>query len=212
MALNLEEMRDAVRVRVGVPASDSFFDQVTLDSIINEALQHVSLDRDWPWLDETTTFVTVSGTQSYVPPADWLRTKSLIISTPTEYETLQWRSLQEIREIGNSTTELGLPYLYTIYADEILLAPAPAGVYTFRHDYIAQEPQLQANTDEPRMPEQFRWSVVQFAVYLAQLRQGDMARAQAAMQGYNQWLERMHEHTQRVTVPLRVRVRRGRDF
>lgn len=206
--MTYEELQDSVRVRLGTPSSDNFFTSDVLGSLVNEALSAISTETDWPWLDATTTFATVTGTQTYTPPADWIRTKSLIITSPDQsYETLQWRSLQEIREYGTATTEQGYPCRYTVYAEQILLAPVPGAAYTVRHDYIKQEPELQANTDTPIMPEQFHYSIVQHAVYLAHLRQGDLARANAAMQAYQGWLKRMEGHDKRVTVPLRVRVR-----
>lgn len=209
--MTYEELQDAVRVRLGVPASDNFFTADVLGSLVNEALQAISTEMDWPWLDATTTFATVSGTQTYTPPTNWIRTKSLIVTAPDQsFETISWRSLQEVREYGTAATEQGYPNVYTVWAEQILLAPVPGAAYTVRHDYVKQEPALQANTNAPVMPQQFHYSIVQHAVYLAHLRQGDMARANAAQQAYQSWFKRMADHDKRVTVPMRVRVRPGR--
>lgn len=205
--MNLEQLRDASRRRLGVPSADAFFTDPILDDLVNESLQVLSMEEDWPWLQVATTFATVSGTRGYTPPAGWNRTKALGIDG---YDALQWRSLQEIREVPTATT--GVPQYYTVFAEQVLLAPIPNGVYTILHDYVKIEPDLTLATDTPLIPTQFHHAVVAYVAHLAHLRAGDAQMASAALADYQGWLSRMRNHRRRSSAPLRVRVRPGGGF
>lgn len=203
---NLAEFRDAVRNRIGAPNADGFYDDANLTDLVNEALLAFAADvDDAPWLTASTSFSTVSGTQEYTPPADWVRTRLLSIDDRPEIE---WRPLSEIREWPESITDA--PRYYTVYGDQLILAPVPDGSYTVRHDYFVDELTLSADTDTPLCPVAFHYAVVAFATHLAHARGGDTTRAAMALGDYQQWLQRMKDQKRRTVGPLRVRVRPGR--
>jgi hypothetical protein len=203
--VNRAEIVHAVRYRLGNPTNEPFFTDPVLNSLVNEALQVVAAEDDWPWLQATTTFSTVSGTQTYTPPADWTRTKGLVIDG---YAPIEWRTLAEIRAAG--TTERQFPTYFTTFAEDILLAPVPDSAYTVRHDYYVSEAELSADTDTPVLPAQFHFAVVAKAVELGHLRQRDTQRAEPAQAEYRSWLDRMRKHMSRSKAPKRVRIRPGR--
>lgn len=215
--MNFEQLCDAIRLRLGVAPSDNFFTLPVLMDLVNEALQSVSVEYDWPWLTTTTTFDTVVGTQFYTPPATdvpgiWMKTKAL---TPTQnpalppgegWDSLQLRSLQEVREYG---TVQGWPEIYTIHTERIMLAPVPSTVLTITHDYQRQEPVLVNPTDAPIMPTQFRWVILHLALHMAHMRQGEPQKAAIALADYTGWLTRMRSERRRVESTQRIRVRPG---
>lgn len=204
--MNLEQLRDAVRVRLGVPADDNFYPDEVLDSLVNEALLAIDSENEWPWKQIATTFSTTSGDGSYAPPAGWEQTKKLWI---TNDDTMALVSLDD----ALFYTGTGRPYLYAIQADEILLRPIPDGVYTINHLYYAVETELVDNTDEPTtLPSQFHTAIVQYATYLAHERAGREDRAQGALRVYNQTLQRMLAYKLRTTRVPPIRVRPGRDY
>lgn len=210
--MNLAQMRDAVRVRIGVPASDTFSTDPVLTDLLNEALQAVASEADWPWMQAATTFVTSDGTGTYTPPDDWARTRSLCIDG---YDSMEWRSLAEIREY--LTTLKAVPMVYTVTGEDILLRPVPNGTYTVTHDYLIEEPALVSDTDTPIMPSQYHYAIVAFACHLAHARNNEVGSyrgvitgsAAAALSQYHQWLERMMSARRRTVGPIRVRVRAG---
>lgn len=206
----LEQLRDAVRVRLGQPEADNFYTAPVLDDLINEAVQAISLEDDWPWQDASAILTTVIGQQNYVPTVTaghvWLRTRAI---TQADADSLSWRSLIEVRE--NGTTK-GDPAIYTVSEERIILAPIPTRVIAFTHDYVRQEPILVFNTDSPLMPVPFRFSVLHLAAALGHYRQNQSQRGDMEMQSYQGWLKRMQDNRRRVTVPARVRVRPGRMF
>lgn len=205
--MNLAQMRDAARVRLGVPASDTFYTDPALMDLTNEALQAIATEFDWPWLEASTTFATVSGTATYTPPADWMRTRGLCIDGS---DAMEYRSLIELREVATTTT--GEPGFYHINTEQITLRPVPSSVSTVIHDYVKIEPALAGDTDTPLMPSQFHYSVVAFAVHMAHLRSGDVNRAAAAMADYQGWLKRMTDNRRRQSGGMRVRLRPGGGF
>jgi hypothetical protein len=210
--VTLTELRAAVRTRIGVPTADSFYPDATLTDLVNEALAAVSAEADWPWLQASTTFATVAGTATYTPPADWDRTRALTIDG---YDAMDYRTLPEIREY--LSTIRGVPRVYTVSGEDLLLRPTPDSTYTVAHDYIVTEAPLVLDADTPLMPAQFHYSIVAFAVHLAHARNNEIGSyrgavtgaAAAALAQYAQWLTRMHKHRRRSSGPMRVRVRAG---
>ena len=204
--MDLERMRDAVRSRLGVAVNDAFYTAQQLTDFVNEAIQAISIEEDWPWLQASTTFSTQDGVQTYTPLDDWARTKSLCIEG---YNPMQWRTLAEIRQFG-TTDEDDAPRYFTVYGDQILLSPVPNTAKTVIHDYVIQEDLLVEDTDTPILPSQFRFAAVAYASYLALSRSpGNMPRAQLAMADYQAWKDRMLKNRRRQTAPTRVRVRPG---
>lgn len=203
----MEQLRDATRFRLGTPENENFYSAQQLDSLINEALQTISVENAWPWLQTTTTFPTVAGTRFYTPPTNWQRTKALSIDG---FNTLVFLDLQESREWPDEVHDV--PLFYTIYQEQIYLSPTPSAIYTVRHDYIRQENKLIDDTDEPIMPDQFQYSILAFTAHLAHLRAGDLPRAEAALKEYNNWKKRMEEARPRSASTIKVRVRPGREI
>jgi hypothetical protein len=206
--MNLEQMRNAVRTRLGTPASDSFSTDQALTDILNEALQAYSVEYDWPWLEATTTITTVANTETYSVPTDWARTQ---VITPTSDYPLRLISLNEARQRNQVGGLLGALYpdAYTIARELVMLSPIPQSALVYKHDYIKVEPVLVGNTDTPVIPTQFVYSVIAKACALASLRGGDHQSALGWDAQYSQWLVRMRDNRRRSTAFPSIRVRPG---
>lgn len=201
-------MRDAVRVRLGVPATDNFFTDLILTDLVNEALQIYASEYDWPWLSASTSFSSVAGQESYTPPADWVRTQIL---TPSDDYPLRLISLNELRqrnEVGG-LFNAQFPDSYAISQDSILLSPIPQSGKSYTHDYYRAEPFLVNDGDEPLIPDQWVYCVVAKACSLGYMRQNDMERALGWERQYDKWLARMRDNRRRSTAFLSPRVRPG---
>lgn len=202
--MTLTEMRTAVRVRLGNPSTDGFFTDAQLNDLINEALQSISSEDDWPWLQTSENISLVAGTATYTPNANWIRTKQLFIQ---EGEPFVMLTLAEINEYGIQST--GTPDVYTIYGEQLVVRPVPQTAATLIHQFIRKEAALALDADTPLMPSMFHYSIVAFATYMAHLRQGYTARADAELKAYQAWYKRMVSFRRRSQVPMRVRVRPG---
>lgn len=203
----LEQLRDAVRNRLGTPENENFYLAQQLDDLLNEAVQTISADGTWSWYQSTENISTSVGVRSYIPNVNWERTLALSIDG---YDTMTYLSLAEIRNYPDESQ--GVPQAFTIFEERLYVAPAPSGIYTMRHDYIRSEPKMIDSTDQPIIPSAYHYAIIAMASHLAHLRSGDLPRAQAAQQEYNAWLKRMEGQKLRTTGTLKVRVRPGRDF
>jgi hypothetical protein len=205
--MNLETLRESVRTRLGVPEADNFYTAPILDDLVNEAIQAIALEEDWPWLQSSATLNTVAGTQSYTPPVNvghvWSRTRGL---ARVNDDVLEWHPLKEIRGAGDGR---GIPIWYCITQEQLILAPIPSSALQYTHDYIRQEPILVNNEDAPVMPIPFRYAIVHLAASMGYARQNEDPRAAAEMSQYQAWLKRMQDNRRRSAAPARVRVRPG---
>ncbi len=204
-ALTFATMLTAVRTRIGNPATDGFFTDAQIGDLVNESLQYNNTLADWPWCKATTTLNTVAGTATYDPAAatGWMKTRALTIDG---YDSMQQLSLQEIRE--QPTTVTGTPTSWALENELIHLRPVPNAVQVVIHDYFKIEPEL-SGTAEPLMPASFRWAIVEYAAYLAHMRQGDMGAADRALARHDKWYNAMADHRRRTTTPKKIRVRPG---
>lgn len=208
MAITFATMITGVRTRLGNPATDGFFTDAQIGDMVNESLQYNNTLADWPWTKATATFPTVAGTATYDPAAatGWVKTRALTIDG---FNTMNELSLEEIREMP--TTIQGQPEFFAVENELIHLRPVPNQVYTVIHDHLKREPEL-SGTGEPLMPDQFRYAVIEYAAYLAHMRQGDMGMADRALTRHQKWYEAMSDHRRRTTNAKRIRVRAGHAF
>ena len=210
MAVDVTSMTASVRTRMGSPTTDGFFTDAMILDMLNEALMAIATEGDWPWLQATTTFTTVAGTATYDPTVatNWMKTRALTIDG---YDSMQLLNFKEIRE--KVTSAQGTPEFYAVFNELINLRPVPNAVFTVIHDYYKYEPLLVNPGDQPILPAQFRMAIVEYAVYLAHMRQSDTSRysnsAAAALSSYKDWLMRMADHRRRTTGGVRIRVRPG---
>lgn len=204
MAIDVTAMTLAVRTRLGNPATDGFFTDAQILDLLNESIQYNNTLGEWPWTKKTGTISMTAGTNSYSLPNDWVKTRVLSIDG---YDTMQELSLKEIRD--KVTTEQGAPTYFCVENELIYVRPTPNSSYTVNHDYLQEEPILVNGTDVPLMPEQWRYAIVEYAAYLAHMRQGDFAAADRAMARHQKWYEAMADHRRRTTGGRRIRVRPG---
>lgn len=200
--MDLTALSTAVLTRIGNPATDGFFTSAQVTDLINEALQAISTEEDWPWLQTQDTITTVAATSSYTPTAGWVRTKQMYIANG---EPLIQLSLAEI----DSIFDTGQPLAYAIFQEKVHLRPIPNAVYTVQHQYYKSEPALASGSDTPLMPSIFHYSIVSYAAHLANIRQQRLDRAQVELGEANKWIERMRAYKRRSQLPARVRVRPG---
>lgn len=206
MAITFATMITGVRTRLGNPATDGFFTDAQIGDMVNESLQYNNTLADWPWTKTSTSLATVAGTATYSLPADWVKTRVLSIDG---YDTMRELSLQEIRE--QATTVTGQPEYFAVENELIHLRPVPNQVYSITHDYLKREPEL-TGVAEPLMPDMWRYAIIEYAVYLAHMRQGDMGAADRALARHAKWHEAMADHRRRTTTPRKIRVRPGSNL
>lgn len=197
--MNLGQFRVAVNRKTGVAV-----DQSALNEFVNEAVQAVGEERDWPWKDGLQT-VTTDGSAAYALPADWGRTRTVTVNG---YPT------RRVNVADGDSYDLGgyvraSEYGYVIESDELVVYPTPPSGQTILHRYVKTEPTLSSDADEPLVESRFHQAVVCYAAALVCERHGDVAKADRHRAEYERWLRRMRDAMSRSQQPSRIRVRPG---
>jgi hypothetical protein len=190
--VNLTQLKQRVGWRTGIAVGDE-----ALTGFINEALETIAAERDWPWLQRTTTVNLVNGQGTYGVPADYVRTRSLGDvdgQVPIVAE----------RDLENDAGEL----VATIEGDQLLVRPVPTAARALTHRYQAAPAELVNGTDEPELPYAFGGAVVAYAAYLVYERAGADTKAERALGDYGRWMRRL-QNERRFAGPRRIRVREG---
>ena len=182
--MDLSTLRAETRTRTGTPTDDSLITDAALTQLVNAALQHISTERDWPWLEKTVTFDTVAGQSDYAVPADWMRTVSVIGASGVP---LRRTAIDELDYMTGS----GTPRYFGIFGDLVVVRPTPGTVETLKHRYLSSSPTLTADGQSPTMPAGYHYAIVEYAAYLLFRRTGNVTEAGAALAAYQEWRERM---------------------
>lgn len=188
---------------VGLPTTDGMITSSAVTSAINRGLERIATEKDWPWLEFTTTHSTVAGTNTITPPTGWTRTQFLYIGS-TELELRQRRDLIRFAEVT------GQPTLYAEQGDTILLAPTPAAVHTVNHGYIKKENVLSSGSDTTLLPAEYALLAVAAAGALVARRLRDSHMEKMFEEEYSREFSKLIDNVRR-TASL-GRVHRRRDW
>jgi hypothetical protein len=195
--VNLLEYRTAIERRSGVA-----LDSRALTELVNEALQAVSTEYDWPWLTGTRTFTTQPDVTTYPMPFDANRIR---------YVTVNGDEITKRRIIDLDIGRCG----WTVHGDQLVLSPVPSAATPVLVRYHGTESDLASDTDSPALPPEYDHAVIEFAL----MRVADRAdesntaagqrKAERAQKAYDGWIRRMRRGCQRTAGPIAPRVRPG---
>lgn len=195
--MNLGEFRSAVNRRTSIAV-----DPAALTDIVNEAVQQVGEERDWPWQDGLDTITTTSSA-SYPMPADWARVRTVTVAgQPTR------RINVADGDAYGYSTDRSTQYTYAVESGALVLYPTPPVGTTVLHRYVREETVMNSDADAPLIPARFDGAVVNAAAAIVCEIKGDK-RADAFRAEYRSWIKRMNDATSRSQQPSRVRIRRG---
>lgn len=199
--MNFTELVTAVYNRLGVPSGDALLTSTIVGAAVNEALQEVNSEEDWPWFNATETIATVAGTAAYALNASWLRTRSVKISDDFPLERYSEEELSDLYPFATSTNR---PQGYAIEGGQLLVGPVPNGVYSLQHRYVKFEGTL-SGVQTPLMPAQFHSAIVELATHITLKRSRESLRAQESLANYQRWLSKIKKYRRRFTGPGRIR-------
>lgn len=158
--------------------------------------------------DGTVNFVSVVGQAQYVLPATMRRIQKIYeTTTPIALDML---TLWTIREQDPQLQQRGIPICWapvtwslpsgTLPALTIQLWPTPTSIITYSVDSMTVANDLAATTDEPLLPFEYHWLLVEAGCYEEWLRKAD-ARAGTARQdmetGFKEmrhWLQNPYDY------------------
>lgn len=120
---------------------------------INYAIAALSDEYASPWDEDSSTFATVDGTQSY-NVENLFSAPSLICETPVHVyyiadgeQELDELTIEELHEKYPAGSDEGTPGVFAFWARSIFLGPTPDAIYTIYVKYRGRQRELVNNSD-----------------------------------------------------------------
>lgn len=145
--MQLSEMRDSLRRRIGNPTTTDVSD-TRLDQKINDSMREIMDKYAFHMTRSIATFPTVAGTKRYDIPADCVAV--LRVWNATDRQRIMKRDMRWLAETENQDTNTtGRPQYYVRARDWYQFYPIPDGVYTISVFYKNSVADLVVDADEP---------------------------------------------------------------
>lgn len=209
--MNLGQLRTAVDRRTGIAV-----DTTTQNEWINDVLQSVALEDEWPWLRTTQSFSFVASQNAYTLPSTCRSVLAVFDSNGNRYDPAAQADLDTY-----STSDVSIApqfgdggHFYAVTNTTIYIVPTPtasSGTFTVR--YIQDETTLSVDGDTPLIPAAYQRSVVELVALLTMERRGtriDTVRAKGYADVYNDLISKMRKQALPTISASRVpRIRPG---
>lgn len=163
-----------VRARCNVAATDSRLLTAEIEYFLNDAINFLGVQSDWPWHRSSETINTVDGTDAYTISTDARVVRSIVI--PANDKVLREITNRTAQEYGS--LQEGIPTYYVLENRTITLYPTPGQVYAMTHFYYTYMDQLTTGSDQVDSPATFDSLIVTKAsIYVAEkLRDSELAQ------------------------------------
>jgi hypothetical protein len=196
----LTSLSASVLLKLGLPSTDGMMTSAALTEAVNNAIQQISTDHEWPWLYIEDNFVTVAGTTSYNMPTSnimlkWLGYKDDML------DMVQRQDIVRVSQIQ------GRPVIYAEKGNNIILGPTPDGDYTIDRGYYQRETPLVAGSDAPLLPDEYADYAVTVAAKTACVRLGDSERYNMLLKEEKMWVDRISDEVRTSMQTIHVKTR-----
>lgn len=177
----LSQLRAQVNRRSGHYLTDE-----ALNDLINEALNALSLEARWPWLDATATITWPADATTTTMPWSWQTIRAVTVDGRREYRPRSQRDVDTYTD-----GEPGWSYGYAVHGRTITLAPAPAEGLDVVIRGTRLDGPLVNDVDEPFLPDAYTDGLVQLATALVFDRHNDAGRYARHKAAYDEWVRRL---------------------
>lgn len=172
---------------------------------VNAAIRHINQEEfEWPWNHSEETEILSPGTVRYSMPYDAktinmntfrIRRDSALNVETVKLQSLsyeEWLDKYADSEYNSSTDNRGVPrYVVRTLSRELIFYPAPDKAYEVVYEYFRTGYELEKATDVPSLPEQYRYTIVDGAMYYVYQFRGDMQAAQLSLQKFEQGIKQL---------------------
>jgi len=172
---------------------------------INASIRHINQEEfEWPWNHVEETEVLAVGEVRYSMPHDsktinmntfrikrnsGLNVKTVKLKVLT-YE--EWLDKHADSEYNSSSSTFGTPtHIVRTPSRELVFYPAPDKEYEVVYEYFRVGFELESATDVPNLPEQYKHTIVDGAMYYVYQFRGDNQAAQLALQKFEQGIKQL---------------------
>lgn len=193
-----------------VELTDVSFDNATgfysfAKDSVNSSIRHINQEEfEWPWNHVEETEVLTPGEVRYSQPYDAKsinlntfrirRDEDLNVDTRRlsiiAYE--EWLDKYSDAEYNSSVAGRGVPRTVArTPSKELVFYPAPDKAYEVVYEYYRLAYDLENKDDVPNLPEQYRYVIVDGAMYYVYQFRGDMQAAQLAFNKFEQGIKNL---------------------
>ena len=170
---------------------------------VNAAIRHIQQEEyGWPWNHVEETEVLVAGTVRYGFPYDSkiidmntfrIKRDSALNVTTRKLKVISYEEYltkYADQEYNSNTSIRAVPtHVARTPSREFMLYPSPDKAYELVYEYYRTGFDLENSTDVPNLPEQYKYVIVDGAMYYVYQFRGDMQAAQLAMQKFEQGIK-----------------------
>lgn len=172
---------------------------------VNSSIRHINQEEfEWPWNHVEESEILSSGTARYSYPYDAKtinmntfrikRDATLNVST-TKLKVLSYEEYLDKyadSEYNSSTDNLSVPtHVARTPSRELIFYPTPKEAYEVIYEYFRTGYDLENPLDVPTLPEQYRYVIVDGAMYYVYQFRGDTQAAQLALQKFEQGIKQL---------------------
>ena len=188
---------------VNFPTSTGYY-SFAKDSI-NASIRHINQEEfEWPWNHVEETEVLVPGEVRYSMPYDSktinMNTFRIKRNADLNVETVklkilsyeEWLDKFADYEYNSSLSTRTIPqYVVRTPSRELIFSPAPDKAYEVVYEYFSTGYDLESATDVPNLPEQYRYAILDGAMYYVYQFRGDTQAAQLSLQKFEQGIKQL---------------------
>jgi len=172
---------------------------------VNSSVRHINQEEfEWPWNHVQSELVLSAGSMKYYYPTDAKtinmnsfrikRDNSLNVGTEKlkslVYE--EWLEKYADDEFNTDTSIRGVPRLIIrTPSRELICHPVPDKAYTIVYEYYSMGYDLENALDVPSLPEQYRFAIVDGAMYYAFQFRGDTQAADVALRKFEDQIKNL---------------------
>lgn len=185
-------------------ASATGFYSLAKDSI-NASLRHINQEEfEWPWNHVEETEVLVAGETRYSVPYDSktinMNTFRIKRDSDLNVETVklkvlsyeEWLDKYADSEYNSNTNIRTVPtHVVRTPSRELIFYPVPDKAYEVIYEYYTLAYDLELHGDVPTLPEQYKYVIVDGAMYYAYQFRGDAQASQESLAKFTQGIKQL---------------------
>ena len=185
-------------------ASAAGYYSLAKDSV-NSAIRHINQEEfEWPWNHIQSDLVLSAGSMKYFYPTDAKtvdmdsfrikRDDTLNVGTNKLKHLIyeEWIEKYADDEFNTSADIRGVPtHIVRTPSRELICHPVPDKAYTIVYEYYSLGYDLEGALDVPALPEQYRFAIVDGAMYYAYQFRGDTQAASIALQKFEMQIKNL---------------------
>jgi hypothetical protein len=172
---------------------------------VNAAIRHINQEEfEWPWNHVEETEVLAVGEVRYSMPYDSktvnMNTFRIKRDADLNVETVKLKVLTyeewldkfaDYEYNSEASTRTTPQYVVRTPSRELIFSPPPDKEYEVVYEYFRTGFDLESATDVPTLPEQYRYTIVDGAMYYVYQFRGDTQAAQLALQKFEQGIKQL---------------------